>query len=113
MSPATRWPRRPSPPSPLGSARNSDPGDQVMRNTTAITLALAAAVLLASCSKSPDEGARRTNRVIEAPRSGATGGVATVAPDAPRHTVLVVAPPSAPLLVAKQQAKMEAAREAT
>jgi hypothetical protein len=85
-----------------------------MRNTTAITLALAAAVLLASCSKSPsDEGAKRTNRVVEAPRSAATGSVGQAAPDASRHTVLVVAPPSAPLLVQKQQAKLEADREVT
>lgn len=83
-----------------------------MSNRTVIALALAAAVLLASCGKSPDEGARHSNRVIEDSRSRAIG-VGPAVPDTPRHTVLVVAPPSAPQLAEKQQAKIEADREVT
>jgi hypothetical protein len=72
-----------------------------MSTTASTLLAVAIAVALAACGKSPEDGAKHTKVVLEqAPH-----------PDVDeRKTVVVLAPPSAPQLAERQQVQLAAER---
>jgi type IV secretory pathway VirB10-like protein len=82
-----------------------------MRNTASVAVALAVAFGLASCGKSPQEGAKHTTVQIETAKRPAPGEIP--APEPSKNTVTVLAPPSAPQLVDKQRVKAEADRAKT
>jgi hypothetical protein len=72
-----------------------------MSKTASTLLAVAIAVALAACGKSPEDGAQHTKVVLEqAPHPDGDG----------KKTVVVLAPPSAPQLVERQQAQLAAER---
>lgn len=86
-----------------------------MRHTLTGILSVVAAVALAGCGKSPEEGAKQTRLKVEEP--GVNGGlVASGRPEAPlidpqKKTVVVLAAPSAPQLAGRQEAKLAAEHE--
>ena len=84
-------------------------------NTKACTLIAAAIALsLAACGKSPDAGAKQTKLILEeAPHPDLNASGRPEAPwiDPQKKTVVVLAPPSAPQLVARQEAQIVAERD--
>jgi hypothetical protein len=79
-------------------------------NRTACTLIAAAITFgLVACGKSPDEGATQTKLILEqAPQPDLNASGRPEAPwiDPQKKTVTVLAPPSAPQLVERQQAQL-------
>jgi hypothetical protein len=82
----------------------------IMRNTAAMVIAVTA-ICLAACGKDPQEGAKQTTVSVEAAKRPAPGEVG--APEPSKNTVIVLAPPSAPQLAAKQRATIETERAKT
>jgi hypothetical protein len=86
-----------------------------MRSThssaASLALAVAVAIGLASCGKSPQEGAKHTTVRVEAAKRPAPGEIP--APEPSKNTVMVVVPPSAPQAIDKQREKMEGDRAKT
>ena len=71
-----------------------------MNTTTRTLVAVAIAFALAACGKSPDAGAKQTKLVLEQAQQ----------PDLNANSVVVLAPPSAPQLVERQQTQLAAER---
>jgi hypothetical protein len=90
-----------------------------MKKTTIVAIVTVSNALLAStslvgCGPSPDSGAKQTQVRIEQPaRSNGSllPGGSAAATETPKNTVVVLAAPSAPQLVAQQQAKLAGERE--
>jgi hypothetical protein len=86
-----------------------------MNNRTYGIVAAAFCLGLAACGKNPDEGAKQTKVILEqeaAPEQlNASGRPEAPLIDPQKKTVVVLVPPSAPLLVERQQAKLMAERD--
>jgi hypothetical protein len=82
--------------------------------TLIVAIIVAAASGLTGCGPSPDEGAKRTQVKLEESAAGAglnpSGRAEAPWIDPQKKTVTVLAPPSAPQLVAKQEAQLVAER---
>jgi hypothetical protein len=84
-----------------------------MNPTASTLLAVAFAFALTACGKNPDDGAKQTKLVLEQPPHADLN--ASGRPEAPwidpqKNTVVVLAAPSAPQLVERQQTQLAAER---
>jgi hypothetical protein len=87
----------------------------IMHKTALFLLAVAATVAIAACSKSPDAGAKQTRLELKDHDAGrdlhASGRPEAPFIDPQKKNVVVLAAPSAPQLLARQEAKVGAERE--